>query len=240
MKDQIDAYIGDHETAWARSTLKSERARLKAVAEQLSAGPDSLYGYLKSINQKPYTIKTTFIRICALEAWIETSSLSTKKLDMESRKFREFMKKHSNRFKHAYQKEELEITFDEALKRIEQLQGKPRDYARSILTTGLRISEASSSPVGQVTGKGGKTRKVYGRIEGVMPRSTFAKELAKVGLKPHTLRKLCATRLAEAGATPADLCKIFGWSSIGTAYQYLQAKDDDKIAKLMEACTKGS
>lgn len=230
MKEFIEAYIEDHVTAWSPTTIKSERSRLRAVAHKLEAGPAELYQYLVHINQKPYTIKTTFIRVCALEAWSSAGSA-----------YSDWMKKHSNRFKHAYKKEEVGITYDEALERIRQLgPGNARDFATGLLTTGIRISESYVLEAGKVTGKGGKSRKVYGRIEGVMPRSTFSARLRSVGMKPHTLRKLCATRLAAAGATPADLCKIFGWSSIGTAYQYLQSRDDEKLNELMETCFKGS
>lgn len=229
MKNQVDAYIGDHETAWAPSTIKSERSRLRAIAHLLDGKPEDLYSYLNKLGQKPYTIKTTFIRICAMEKWSQKGT-----------RFCDWMKKHENRFKHSYQKEEVDISYDEALTRINSLDIQSRGFATSLLITGLRISEAYSVADGRVVGKGGKSRKVYGRIEGVMPKSSFASKLREVGLKPHTLRKLCATRLAENGATPADLCKIFGWASIGTAYQYLQAKEEDKIAALMEACSKGS
>lgn len=229
MREHIEAYIKDHETAWSETTLKSERSRLRALGELLSGTPDNLYRELALANKASYTIKTTFIRVAALEAWLGKET-----------KYKEFMKKHANRFKHAYKKEELGIDYDEASKRINDLPASTRSLARSLLTTGLRISEANTNAAGSITGKGGKIRRIYGTLEGVLPQSTFRRHLRGVGLKPHTLRKLCATRLAETGATPADLCKIFGWSSIATAYQYLQAKDDDKLAALMEKAQKGS
>lgn len=235
LKNLINAYIEDHETAWATSTLKSERSRLRAVADKLDLGPEEVYRHLQDAGQKPYTIKTTFIRICDLEQWAKKGT-----------KFKGFMEKHGNRFKHAYQKEQVGVSYAEALRRIEGMACEgSRAQARGLLTTGLRLSESYGVAGDAVTGKGGKARKVYGRISGTVPRSTLWKHLREVGLKPHTLRKLCATRLAELGATPADLCKIFGWSSIGTAYQYLQAKDDERIKELfersnMETSSKGS
>ncbi len=229
MLEYVDAYIEAHETAWSSSTLSSERSRLRALGNLLHGTPEDTYQGLTQKKKKIYTIKTTFIRICALEAWIGKET-----------KYKEFMRKHANRFKHAYKKEEIGITYGQAQDRIGQLPSGAKEYANSLLSTGLRISESTTVTDGTVVGKGGKVRKVYGRIEGVMPKSAFYKRLRQVGLKPHTLRKLCATRLAEAGATPADLCKVFGWSSISTAYQYLQAKDDEKLGALMEKSQKGS
>jgi integrase len=223
MQDQIDKYIEDHETAWSRTTLASEHSRLRALGGVLNGSPDKVYQHLAALGKAPYTIKTTFIRICALEAWIG-----------KEKKFQDFMKKHGNRFKHAYKKEELDVTYEEAKERITSLPPAVREHAESLLRTGLRISEVGTVKNGRIIGKGGKTRSVYGNFAGSVSQSVLRKQLRGVGLKPHTLRKLCATRLAEAGATPADLCKVFGWASIGTAYQYLQAKDDDRLQELVD------
>lgn len=51
--------------------------------------------------------------------------------------------------------------------------------------------------------------------------STFLRELKKVGLKPHDLRKLCATELKRQGMSDIDLMKAMGWESITTAKAYL-------------------
>lgn len=229
MKELIDAYIEDHETAWSPTTLRSERARLRSAAPYLDRGPDALYRALYQAKKKPYTIKTTFVRVCALETWAKNGT-----------QYRDFMKKHGNRFKHAYVKEEVKISYTEAAKRAESLSSPYKEMALAMLRTGLRLSEMYVAKDGMVKGKGGKSRKVYGTIKETAPKSTFARKLKAVGLKPHTLRKLCATRLAEKGASPADLCKVFGWSAIGTAYQYLMPREDDKLAALMETCQEGS
>lgn len=228
MREHISMYLEFHSSAWASSTLKSESSRLRQIESYLDKTPEHLYEYLKT-SKKPYTIKTTFIRVCDLEKWIGKSN-----------KFRIFMEKHERRFKHLYEKEECGVSYFEACKRIEALPDPSRSMAFALLTTGCRISEAYTFRDGRVTGKGGKVRKVYGTIKETEAKSTFTRKLKAVGLKPHTLRKLCATRLAEKGASPADLCKIFGWSSISTAYQYLQAKEDSKIETLMAACQEKS
>ncbi len=223
MNNLVEAYIDDHKTAWAESTLKSELARLRRL--DLSLAPEALFKQLQGQGKKAYTIKTTFIRVCALERWAKFEP-----------RFAQFMEKHGRRFKFVYEKEQVQVTYEEAEKRIMGLEGRSREHALGLLRSGVRLTESYNVRDGQVKGKGGKTRKVYGTIKETEAKSSFARKLKAVGLKPHTLRKLCATRLAEKGATPADLCKIFGWSSIETAYQYLQAQGDERLGQLMEAC----
>jgi integrase len=229
MKNLILPYLEDHEGAWALTTWKSERARLMAVADQLEKGPKEVYEHLVSIGQKPYTIKTCFIRICALESWAKLPPV-----------FKTWMKKHKNKFKHAYQKEELEITYEEALDRIQTIPDvAARTHARSILLTGLRLDESYNVVAGKVTGKGGKTRKVFGIIEVTVPKHKLHAALKAVGLKPHALRKLAASRLADKGGSAADLMKVFGWSDIKTASIYLQGKDEERLQALMEESEEG-
>lgn len=225
MKTLVDAYLQAHQDSWAPSTLKSEASRLYAIQDHLNRTPEGLYKYLQSLGQKPYTIKTTFIRIVALEKWGKLQP-----------RFQEYMEKHGRRFKHIYQKEELEVTYEQALERVKTLSDPSRGMAEALLATGCRLSEAYTFRDNRVTGKGGRVRKVYGKIKETAAKSTFARKLKAVGLKAHTLRKLCATRLAEKGASPADLCKVFGWTSIGTAYQYLQPAEDARLEALMAAC----
>lgn len=232
MKDLVDKYLADRETAWAGSTLKSERSRLQAIKEHLDKAPEKIHEVLKRDGKKPYAIRTTFIRLCDFENWAFENGLA------KQRVFRPYMEKHRNRFKHAYQKEDLNITFEEALTRIEALAEPYRTQAKEMLRTGVRVSECKTVRNGKVFGKGGKIRTVYGKLTLTAPRSTFWRKLKAVGLKPHTLRKLCATRLADNGATAADLCKVFGWTSIQTGYQYLQAKDDERLQALVETATK--
>ncbi len=234
MNDVVDLYLADHETAWAPSTQKSEKSRLNIVRDRLNGSPSDLHLFLVQQGHKPYSIKTLFVRVCAMEAWA-----LKKKLTKED-SFSEYMRKHSNKFKHVYKKEEIEVSYEEACRRINTLLDDPfRSMALSLLQTGVRLSEAYQVVNGEVKGKGGKNRKVYGTISKTAPKSSFARKLKAIGLKPHSLRKLCATRLVEKGATPADLCKVFGWSSIATAYQYLQAKEDSKLGALVEEAAKG-
>lgn len=227
MNAWIEEYLKDHESAWARTTLLSEKARLMKVAHLLGGTPAEIHKSLQSARKKPYTIKTTFIRLVAMETWALETGRST------STEFRLYMKKHRNKFKHAYQKEEIRITEQEARERLSKLTGPARDMAVGMLNSGVRLSEVYTLKDDVVIGKGGKPRKIFARIESVAPRSELCRQLKAVGLKSHTLRKLCATKMVDNGASAADLCKVFGWSSIQTAYQYLQAKDDERLQALM-------
>jgi integrase len=224
MKNLIKPYLEDHETAWAPTTLKSEKSRLNKLAPHLNLSPKDLHQLLKEQGKAPYTIKTIFIRLADMEKWGKLEP-----------KFQAYIEKHQNRFKHAYQKTEVRLSFEEASERLGALPEPYRSMGMGLLKSGLRISEAYKVEDGKVEGKGGKVRKVFGDIiKTSVPRSTFSRKLKAVGLTPHTLRKLCATRLADKGATAADLCKVFGWTDIKTAYQYLQGKDDERLQALME------
>ncbi len=228
MTEYISAYLKAHEHAWAESTLKSERSRLTQLAPLLHLSPQELFAELTK-TKKPYTIKTSFIRIINLEKWAKLTP-----------QYAEWMKTHERRFRRVYEPEQIKVTHEEALARIMGLKGSVRLHAQGLLQSGVRLTESYNVKAGRVVGKGGKARKVYGKIEETVSKTTLARSLKKIGLKPHTLRKLCASRLAENGATAADLCKVFGWSSIETSYYYLQAKDEAKLESLMASSQKES
>lgn len=56
----------------------------------------------------------------------------------------------------------------------------------------------------------------------------------------HGLRKLAATALAEAGATPHQLMAWFGWTSIGEAELYTRAASRKKLAGSVASLIGGS
>lgn len=226
MIEHLEAYLKDHETAWSPTTLKSESSRLRR-ALSISQVPSELYERLLKTH-KPYTIKTTFIGLSRLEKWCAERGHIKKSMG-----FHEFVRKHRNKFKHVYDRVPVACTYDQALSRIGELREPYKTAAMELLKTGLRISEPARVAQGCVVGKGGKKRRVFGEITTVVPKSTLHAKLQAVGLKPHDLRKLFATRLAERGAAPADLCRVMGWSSLETAYRYLQPKDDQKIEEML-------
>lgn len=232
MEQLIEQYLEYHKLAWSSTTLSSERYRLMKVARLRLPDARSIYEALVSSGMKPYTVKTTIIRLVALEKWVKAQGLEW------GYDFQKFYSVHKNRFKHAYVKQDLNITFAEARKRVATLESPYREAALGLLETGLRISEMAKAKDGFVVGKGGKRRRIYGTIDSKVSTQTLRLKLKAVGLKPHTLRKLCATRLAEHGATAADLCEVFGWTSIETSYRYLQHRGVDKLRELVKESTK--
>jgi hypothetical protein len=163
--------------------------------------------------------------VVRLEAWAFDQG------KIKSKPYAEFYKRHKNKFKHAYKRSSLEVTLEEARNKIDQMPSPFKEAAMTLLENGLRISELKTVSNGEIRGKGGKIRKIYGKIYGGLDVSvsTLSAQLKAVGLRAHTLRKLRATQIAERGAGAQDLCHIFGWSSITTAYHYLSPKQDEFI-----------
>lgn len=154
-----------------------------------------------------------------------------------------FKKRNARLFKHAYQPKELGISYEEALLKIASIENQEdRNLAYQIIGSGERYCEAVQ-PEGRVIGKGGKPRDTYRpkSSDETYKRSyeSFRRSLGGVGLKPHSLRKICATRLVEAGLKEADLLKVMGWSSIMTAKSYLQPKKDEDLKRIFADMHKG-
>jgi integrase len=70
-----------------------------------------------------------------------------------------------------------------------------------------------------------------------MPKQSFSNDfaiacrVAGVRGSPHGVRKIAATRAANAGATVAELEAIFGWSGGKMASLYTRAADRQRLAK---------
>lgn len=239
MREFVDEYIDSKSLAWSPNTMRSERYRLRGVVDEMALGPEALYRELEG-RMKPYAIKTTFIRIGEFYEWL----LATQKVTGPNI-FKNFITTNARLFKHSYKKESLNVDYEEALRRIAEIKDSAtKNKALQLLTSGQRFEESLTSTNGKIIGKGGKSRRDY------TPRSlkassrydrtyhTFRRKLAEVGLKPHTLRKLAATKLGEAGASEADLLEVFGWSNIQTASRYLQPKTEEKLDQLIKQVSK--
>lgn len=229
MKDLIDRYIADQKLAWSPTTLRSELYRLRGVSEALDGNPLALWGLIEQ-TQKPYARLTTWTRVTSFWQWL---------LDHQIRSgenaYATFRRKNARLFKNVYETKLPEVSFEEAIQRIKQLEGPNRSLALQIIASGERFSE-SIQPGNRITGKGSKRRHTYrpdsAEQHPVSSYASFRRALRAVGLKPHDLRKLCATRLVEVGATDADLMKAMGWSSITTAKSYLIPKNVKEMGKL--------
>jgi len=60
-----------------------------------------------------------------------------------------------------------------------------------------------------------------------------------IGLTPHSLRKLFATKLVTSGMTLPDVCNVMGWSSMQTAMSYLQVSNETKLEDQIKRATCG-
>lgn len=226
MKTKIDTYLQSKALAWSPSTLRSERHRLTAVAAWMSLPAAEFFSQLQT-KYKPYAVKTTMLRAAECLAFHGDNS------------YKEFMQVNARLFKNCYERKLVGMTFEQAKKRIEKITNEQaRQAAKLMLTTGMRVHEALKyDGSGKVIGKGDRMRAIFSteRISGETNYASIYKELKKVGLKPHDLRKLAATQLAKAGFKEADLMAVMGWSNIQTASNYLQPMlAADMAAKLQE------
>lgn len=224
-QEQVQQYINSKAHAWAPSTLRSELARLRKALPFLRATPIDSYQALQA-ECSPYSLKTLFIRLGELE-----------RATYGTDNYKQFMRSHANLFKNAYKPKKVAFTFKEALELLEQaLTGTPElQAAKLMLSSGLRVHEALKyDGSGSVVGKGAKKRPVFSKTHDIVNGKTnyfrVYRKLAKIGLKPHDLRKLAATQLASSGeVTAADLLEVFGWSNIQTATNYLQPSKEREL-----------
>jgi integrase len=231
--DLILQYIESKQLSWAASTLAKEHSRLKAHAPLISRGPKEAYLTLQKSGMKPYSIKTTMIRLGEFELFAYKTIA-----------FKEFMASNANLFKYAYQTERVEVTFEEATERIERIPDlHTRSAARQLLESGLRSCELATLKNERVIGKGGKPREVHlsPDLKTFKYKGTYWQlyaALRRVGLKPHTLRKLCASAFSrQDGVTLVDTMEEFGWSDMNSAKRYLQPMKSEQRGELLRKAT---
>lgn len=223
---QIEKYLHTKRNAWKDTTLKSVRATLNKVSPILNGDPNLLWEYMDQSGMKSYSRVTTWTRVIGFWDFIS-----------DSNPYKKFRKDKARFFKNSYVRKQLGITYEEAIKKIKEIpEEKIKKKALQIIYNGLRFEESNNIQKGWVKGKGEKCRRVFIEVDTVnLNYRYFYDKLKKyTGLKPHDLRKLAATRYAEAGMKEADILKVFGWSSIVTAQYYLQPKKDSELKSMME------
>jgi hypothetical protein len=151
-----------------------------------------------------------------------------------------FLTENSKLFQNAYTKERLDVSYDQALQRIESLEADViKSFCKELLFSGARISELLSHRAGSVKGKGGRIRELFLQFPhisyGHLRYSEVYQAIKRIGLKPHGLRKLAATRMVALGFNEAELMRVMGWNSMATASSYLQPKQDAEIMKRLSA-----
>lgn len=233
----IEKYIESKLHSWAKTTIYAETSRLASHSSLTDIEPIKAFVKLKDGGMKVYSIKTTLMRIADYYQWL----IDNGHKPTGPNPFKLFFKTHANLFKYSYQPERLTVTYAEARERIEMIEDSNlRAAARQLLESGLRSCELKTIDRETVVGKGGKPREVFlspdlktFRYKGSYAQLYYA--LKKVGLKPHTLRKLCATEFGrQPGVENIDLKESFGWNSMETAGKYLQPLESSKRADIFK------
>lgn len=233
----VSKYLQEHSLAWSASTLKSEASRLKAIEKALDGNPTHLWSLLT--HKKPYTRTTTWTRVVHYWDWlIEKGQVKDGK-----NPYREFRRKNARLFRNVYVRRVPDISYQDAVTRINKLDDpQVKAKALQLLSTGCRWAESFTYKDGEVIGKGGKRRRVYGN-DVRRPRFTrsygyFWKQLAKVELKPHDLRKIFFNEVVNNGASVFELCTLAGWSKLDTAQSYIKA-NEKRLEKIVKGVTLG-
>lgn len=246
IKELIERYIESKKRSWSESTSKSERYRLSALAPYLTGEPSVLWDHIHS-TLAPYSRVTAYIRATAFWQWCLTGGYLEK--DSNENRYQTFRQENKKLFKNSYERKKAPCSFEEAKKRLGKIEDAAvRLKATSLLMHGLRYSELGTVEDGSLYGKGDKRRRLYGldvpaellvEVKKVS-YSTLNKALSDVGLKPHDLRKIFATRLVERGINHFDLCEVMGWSSIQTATCYIAPRDAAALNEFVKDATNGS
>ena len=235
----INEYVDSKSEAWSDSTMNSERYRLRGIKLELLTEPQDLWDYLtKERELKPYAAKTAFIRAGEMLEFAMKKGYFKKGPNV----LKEWMNEHAKKFKNAYKRKPVGITFDEAMVRIMKIEDHGvREKALELLATGMRVNESMTlNENGEVQAKGGGTRivplaKEYKAENFDKSISTLRNHLKLHGLTPHMLRKLAATKARELGADIPDLMARFGWKSAQTASIYLQAEKEQELNDKMRS-----
>lgn len=228
-------YLASKEFAWSYTTYKGEASRLATIPDEyLPNDPAGLFRHLSATGYKPYTVRTIFIRASELVAfgWPKQANA-----------YKQFIRDNARLFKNAYTPRRPQLAFDAAVAKMRtELTPELAAQAFALLASGLRVSEVNSVRAdGTVVGKGSKVRVVANKPSVVVNVAKLRRALKPLGLTPHMLRKLAATRAVELGAREADLLAIFGWTSAQTASYYVnETRAAEVAAKLkIEVYTHG-
>src|SRR3990167_4095171 len=225
MKNKIEQYIKEHTYAWSPTTQKSEYARLISIRECIGDTSEVVWNKIQHL--KPYTRKTTFIRLCHFYSWLYPKQENI---------YRIWYNKNKRLFKYVYMRSSPQITFKDAIERLCKLTDQEtKEKALQLLRGGLRFKESFTVQDNKVIGKGNKMRSTHVNPLPNLSFSyqTFIRRLKKVGLKPHDLRKICAKELVNKGVDVFSLCDFFGWSNLNTAQSYVNNQSIKNIGELL-------
>lgn len=220
-------YIEAQKNSWSESTKKTAASKLRAFIPLLGEAPEKVWQSLQS--KGAYTRVTDWILFTAWYEWC----LTEKHFEGQNI-YRIFRTRNKLAFRNVYKSSHTRIDFKEAKRRIQTLPDAAiRRKALELLGSGMRYSESFTFRENQVLGKGNKLRSVYKPIiagpEYTGSHTTFWRQLACIGLKPHDLRKLAANNLLAMGMNIFDLCEVMGWNDIKTAMRYIAPTETKEL-----------
>lgn len=229
---EIQSYLESNSMAWSESTKCTEKARFNKLLGVLDGNAQKLWAYMDG--------KSAYYKLITFNRVIEFFSHS---FPGKENPYLIWKKKNARLFKYVYSRKEIGYSFEDVRKKINSIENSLiRNKALELLSTGMRYNESLTldASTNSIVGKGNKRRKVFISDElKQLPKYNgsywgFYSELNKVGIKPHELRKLFATRLAQKGVSQINLLKIMGWESMETAKIYLQPDNDKQINNFIQ------
>ena len=239
-KASVEAYLEVASRGWSMSSQTSEAARLRKLVpllEQYGFNAESIYNELYK-TMSAYTMRTIFVRLKRLyDFCVKMELLPTGAANNPFEHYMTIVAPNKFKMANVYKPKEVGSNYTTIKAKIKSLvDADIRASLLFLLQTGLRVSELyklqQDTLIGNwyVKGKGGKLRSVmFTPPEKIVSKWAMQKELIKLSLTFHSLRKLAATQLANSGLTANDLQIVFGWSSINTAQSYLQKTSDEKL-----------
>lgn len=236
MVQQIEAYLASKSNSCAASTLSGMGRRLKPIAASLNGDPHALWAVLEA-KYSPYTRVTLWVTVTSFWDWM----IEEGHTDGPNR-YTEFRKRNRNFFKNTYARRAVEFTYEEVREKVLGIDDDAtREKALQLLTGGLRYTESKTlTPDGYLMGKGASPRKAYvAPVDYRQSYSTFLREMKKVGITPHVLRKVTATKLGRV-MDDITLMEVFGWKSIETSKFYRQPMKEAETRKIIDEELHGS
>jgi integrase len=226
-QNDINLYVKANSHRWSNTTIYQTRSVLERYSGVLNGDPRAFAEALGTLSA--YTAKQRWIVVSGFWSFYGVKN-----------PYREYYNQISRQFKHVYVRKTVKATYEDVLAMIKALKDERlKAAAMDIITSGVRFCELyAENNQGMIRGKGGRTRVDLrtgsARVHAQYKYITLYRKLKEsLGVTPHELRKLALTRLANKGATAADLCEVAGWSSIDTAYYYLQPKNTQKLKEML-------
>jgi len=236
----VDMYIETKKGSWADNTLYAVSVQLKSIPSEILLGNDgnALFQYLtKERKLKPYSTKINFTRAAGFIKWAVEEGRP--EVNGFFNNFQTFIKHNRKLFSRVYVPKRVGHSVAECMKRIARMTDEEaRKKAMQLLTTGMRWEESFTLKDGIVVGKGGARRQVHTatpedeNVRYSKTYHTFRKELLKVGLKPHDLRKAFATYIVSSqNMNLGELMAYMGWQSTQAAGSYIQSVREEQVTK---------